>query len=99
MIMFFRSAKIAPGRANDAVAFAHRVNKYLDEKYGGKGAVALPIGGNPSRVGWSRQFANLAEFDTLTTKLLTDADYNKMVAEVSNFFIAGSLHDEIWRTI
>jgi len=99
MISITRTASIAPGKMGHAVTFAHKVSQHIKEKHGTALEVSLPIGGNPSRIAWHMRFDNLAQWETLTGKLMGDKDYMDLVAKNSDNFLPGSVHDGIWRTI
>jgi hypothetical protein len=45
------------------------------------------------------RYASLAEWETLTGKLLADKAYMELVSKHSDTFLPGSVHDSIWRTI
>ena len=99
MIAITRTASIAPGKTGNAVAFGHQIANYIKEKYGVTLEVLMPIGGNPSRIAWYTRYPSLAEWETLTGKLLKDQNYMELVSKHSDNFLAGSLHDHIWRTV
>jgi hypothetical protein len=99
MISFYRSACIAPGKTPSALAFAHEVAAYAKTLTGVDLKVGVPVGGNPSRVGWSSQYENLAAMEAAMAKLSGDAKYWEMVGRGADNFVAGSLHDEIWRSV
>jgi hypothetical protein len=99
MIKIIRSASILPGKTADALAFAHHIAKLIGDKHGKKIELAVPIGGNPSRIAWLSDYADLAEWEALMGKLMADADYMTAIAATAAIFIPGSLHDDIWRTI
>ena len=99
MIAFYRTAAIAPGKLASTMAFAKEVAAYITSKTGSEVAVAMPIGGNPNRVGWSTRHESLADFDAMMTSLMTDPVYVEMLAKAADNFIPGSVRDEIWRTV
>jgi hypothetical protein len=99
MITIIRSAAISPGKTGDALAFAKTIAKHIEEKYGTKLELIMPIGGNPNRIAWLGRYETLAQWETLTTKALTDPEYTALVANNAPNFIPGSVHDEIWRSI
>jgi hypothetical protein len=99
MITFIRSAVVAPGKVNEALAFAHQVAKLITEKHGVAIELNVPVGGNPSRIAWLAHYENLAQYETVSAKLLTDKDYLGAIATTGGVFVPGSLHDEIWRKI
>jgi hypothetical protein len=99
MITIIRSAAIAPGKTGDAIAFAKTIAKYIEEKYGTKLQLLMPIGGNPNRIAWLGHYESLAQWETLATKATTDAEYMALIVNNAPTFLPGSVHDEIWRSI
>jgi hypothetical protein len=72
---------------------------YIKENNGTDVVVAMPVGGNPNRIGWSASYESLGEMEGKMAKLMADPKYMEMGAKGSENFIAGSWGDEIWRTI
>ena len=99
MIAFYRSASIAPGKVGSSLAFAKEIAAFIKDKTGVEVSVAVPVGGNPNRIGWAARYENLAAMDAAQTQLLGDAKYMEMVARGAENFIAGSVRDEIWRSV
>ena len=99
MITFYRSASIAPGKNSSSFAFAQEIVRYIKEKTGTTVKVAVPVGGNPNRIAWSVQYENLGELEVQLSTLMGDAKYMDLVAKSADNFIAGSIHDEIWRSL
>jgi hypothetical protein len=99
LINFHRSASVAPGKAITALAFAREVAAYIKGKTGLEVKIGMPIGGNPNRIGWFLQYQNLAALEDTQAKLLQDQKYMELIAKSADNFIAGSLHDEIWRQL
>jgi hypothetical protein len=99
MTTITRSASIAPGKLADVLAFAHQIAKFIGEKHGTKLELLMPVGGNPNRIAWRADYANLGEWETLSAKLMADPEYMALLGTTSALFIPGSVHDDIWRTI
>jgi hypothetical protein len=99
MIFFSRTASIAPGKASDAIAFGHLIAKYIKETYGTTLEVLVPIGGDPNRIAWHARYDSVADWDAMTTKLLTDKLYVELVSKQNNTFLPGSVHDALWRSL
>jgi len=99
MIVFFRSASIAPGKNAGALKFANEIAAYLKDKYGLAMEVAIPIGGNPNRVGWSSRLESLAALEAAQAKLHGDTKYAELIAKGADNYIAGSVHDVMWRIL
>ncbi len=99
MIFFVRTVSIAPGKNADAIAFAHKVTQYVKDKFKRDIHISMPIGGNPNRIAFSSRYADLAEFESASTQLMADSDWQKLVAGNAANIIPGSVHDEIWRSL
>jgi hypothetical protein len=99
MIVFNRTAAIASGKTTGAMSFAQQVAGHFKNTYDIQLEVSTPIGGNPQRVAWSARYKDLAALDTLNQKLAGDKAYWELVGKASDCFIAGSIHDSIWRTL
>lgn len=99
MIYFLRSATIASGKMVAAMSFARDIAQYIKTKTGKDVRVGMPIGGQSSRIGWLVEYENLAELDKFQSGLLQDSEYQAMTAKGGENFIAGSLHDDIWRIL
>jgi hypothetical protein len=99
MIAFNRTASIAAGKTASAIGFAHEIAAYMKEAYKIELEILLPIGGNPQRIAWSTRYKDLAAFDAVSSKLLSDKHYWEMVGKATDNFIPGSTRDTIWRTI
>jgi hypothetical protein len=99
MIRFVRTASVAPGKLGDALAFAKKVAEYLDKQHGVHLEVMMPVGGNPHRIAWRAEHADLAAMEKITAKYMADPKYLKLLSEGGPNFIAGSVNDAIWRTV
>ena len=99
MIRFVRTASIVPGKFEDAVAYAKEISEYAAKQYGLKLEVMMPVGGNPHRIAWKADYANLGAMEEMMSKILADPKYWDIVSRGSLNFIAGSLNDAIWRTV
>lgn len=98
MIHWTRTASIAPGKLTAAQAFAAEATAYLKAHHGQDFTVSMPIGGNPNRIRWAGQLPSLAAYEAYTAALRADAGYAAVLAKGSDLFIAGSIHDEFWRS-
>jgi hypothetical protein len=99
MINFVRTANIVPGKVADALLFAKEINEHFVKTYDIKLTVQMPVAGNPHRIAWQSSYANLSALEELQLKLLADQKFAGIVAAGANNFIAGSIHDDIWRTL
>ena len=99
MIAFNRMADVAPGKMGSAMAFAHEICAYMKEAHKIDLEVLLPIGGNPQRIAWSTHYADLAALDKVSSGVLADKKYWELLNKSADCFIAGSMHDSIWRGV
>ncbi len=99
MIRFVRAASIAPGKLGSSLAFAKQIAGYLGKHHGLKLEVMMPVGGNPHRVAWRAEYANLAAMEEAQAKFMADPKYLELLATGGDNFIAGSVHDSIWSTV
>lgn len=99
MIYFLRSATVAQGKIIGALSFAREIAEYVRTKTGTDVKIGTPVGGQANRIGWFAQYENLAALDTFQTTLLQDSGYLALVTKGGENFVAGSLHDDIWRVL
>jgi hypothetical protein len=99
MIVFTRTASIAPGKTTAAIGYAHQLAAYIKTTLGTELDVLMPVGGNPNRITWSGRYPSLADLDERQSKLASDEKYHHLVSSGTDFFIAGSVFDSIWRVI
>ncbi len=99
MIRFVRTASVAPGKFGDAIAFAKKISEFIGKQHGAKPEVMLPVGGNPHRIAWRSEYADLAALEKFQSKLMADPKYITLLSEGGANFIAGSVNDAIWRTL
>ncbi|MEY4736468.1 MAG: hypothetical protein RL302_787 [Pseudomonadota bacterium] len=99
MIVFTRTASIAPGQNLGAMVFAREVAVHIKKTTGVQLEVMVPVGGNPSRVAWTTRHENLGVFEQFQSTVSADMAYLQMVAGGADNFIAGSLEDSIWKLV
>jgi len=78
--------------ANELVA-QFRATTGIDAK------IAVPVGGNASRIAWIANYENLAQYEAAGLKLLGDQKYLELIKKGAGVFVPNTLHDEIWRTL
>jgi 3-polyprenyl-4-hydroxybenzoate decarboxylase len=99
MIGFYRMASIAPGKLPHALAFAREIAAHIKDKHGVELSIAMPIGGNPFRIGWSTRYESLAVMEEKQGAMMGDPRYVELVVQGAELFIAGSVHDEVWKIL
>ncbi len=97
MITFNRIACVQAGKMGPAMAYAHEISSYLKDTLGLKIEIAMPVGGNPSRIAWSVRYASMAAMETAQDKMQTDIQYQQLVAKGAELLISGATRDSIWR--
>jgi len=99
MIVFVRSADLAPGKVMAAMKFAAEI-AMLAEKIGGSSVtVMLPIGGNPNQILWRSTYDDLAGLEAAQTALMASEEYMSAIAAAADLFLPGSIFDRILRTV
>jgi len=99
MITFVRTGAVAPGKFAATLAYAQKIVAYWRDHYDREIDVHRPVAGNPNRISFVGRYKDLAEFDSVVAKTLADTKYLELVAGGADLFIAGSIHDEIWRSL
>jgi hypothetical protein len=99
MITFVRTASIAPGKVVEAITFAHEIAKLVEKITDLKIGVSMPVGGNPFRIAWVASEPDLASVEANMSKLLSNAEYMKLAESSASYFLPGSAHDEMWRSL
>ena len=97
MITFVRTGAIAPGKAPGAIAFAQKIVAYWKDNYDREIEILRPVAGNPNRISFVGRYKDLPDFDASALRSMTDAKYMELLGTAADLFIAGSIHDEIWR--
>jgi len=99
MITFVRTGAVAPGKFAGAIAFAQKIVAYWRDHYDREIDVLRPVAGNPNRISFVGRYKDLAEFDSFATKSMADTKYLELLVGGADVFIAGSIQDEIWRSV
>lgn len=99
MIVFTRTASIAPGQTLAAMVFAREVTVHIKKTTGIQLELMVPVGGNPNRVAWTTRYESLGAFEQFQNTISADMAYLQMVAGGAGNFIAGSVEDSIWKLV
>ena len=99
LIHFTRTTSIAPGKVAEALAFAGEMTEYLSSSYGQKMQLMMPVGGNPHRLCFYSSYDSLGDMEKFQTRTMGDAKYLSILGKGAGIFIAGSVHDDIWKTV
>jgi hypothetical protein len=75
------------------------VAAYTKQKTGVEMRIMMPVSGNPWRICFLSEFENLTAVDAFQAQLRGDQKYRELLVEGSDYFIAGSITDEFWRTV
>ncbi len=96
MINFHRTACVKSGMMVDALGAAQEIVGLLKKVAGVDARLELPIGGNPWRIRWTIQYADLNAMDAANAKLMANADYHGLLRKIAGYMISGASVDEIW---
>jgi hypothetical protein len=99
MILVQRSVSVAPGMLSAAMAFANEISAQVKTTAGIDLKIAVPVGGNATRMAWIADYENLAQYESVGLKLLGDLKYLELIKKGAGIFVPNTLHDEIWRTL
>jgi len=99
MIVVQRSASVAPGMLAAALAFANETSAQVKATTGVDVKIAVPVGGNATRIAWIASYENLAHYEAAGLKLLADQKYLELIKKAAGILVPNTLHDEIWRTL
>jgi len=99
MITVTRITDVAPGRGDEAVAYARKLATHLRTHHQVRIEVLRPIGGAPQRICWMSHFDDLAAFGAFGERLSGDERYWEIVSGAAECFVAGAGQDEIWHSI
>ncbi|MCA0873904.1 hypothetical protein LCL97_24010 [Seohaeicola saemankumensis] len=99
MIIFHRTAAIAPGKGQEAWKFANDISETFKSITGVELTLMMPLSGNPHRITWRAQYDDLAALDAAQAKSMQDEGYLNAVSDAAHLFIAGSAIDQMWRTM
>lgn len=99
MIFLQRSVSVAPGMLTAAMTLANELSAQVRATTGIDVRIAVPVGGNASRIAWIANYENLAQYEAFGNKLLGDQKYLELVKKGAGVFVPNTLHDEIWRTL
>jgi len=99
-IRFQRTGLIASGKGAEAVEFALKVSKYINDNYTDTKVTAyMEMFGEFGRVHWFADYQDLATLQKVTEKLQVDQGYNALVATGIELFVVGSMEDKLFNTI
>ncbi len=99
MITFIRTSSCPADKFAAGMAFAREIAAYVKNKVGVDLRVQVPpTGGNPFRLRWVSQYENLASYEQLMQKLLSDPKYMELAGKASGqgITIPGTAFDEVW---
>ena len=104
MIHYRRTKQIAPGRQADAVARAHEAVAIYKKASGVTIRVSVVTTGTLGRAGVSADFESMGTMEAAGAKANAHPDWIALMAKHDqevhdgmNRFVAGTMHDEIWR--
>jgi hypothetical protein len=99
MINFHRTACVKSGMMADALVTAREIAALVGKLVGVDVRLELPIGGNPWRIRWTIQYADLNAMEAANATFMTNAEYNARLREIADYLISGASLDEVWNVL
>ena len=96
MISFHRTACVRNGMMAEALSLAQDFVPLMKTVAGLDVRIELPIGGNPWRIRWAIQYADLNAMQDATTTLMAYPDYIALLGKIADTMISGASVDEVW---
>lgn len=100
MVRWMRSARVAGGKFPQAVAWSKEMAKFA-EKYQGVSSVNvfLDVFGESGTIRWVVDYQDLATLENVQNQILTDQEYWKKIGQAQDFFVDGTIHDMVMRSL
>ena len=99
-VIFVRKAQALPGKEFEAVKWGMEVAKQTSKIMGVEVAFGQQVGGPIGQLGWRATHANMGALEAAMSKLLTNEQFARNVAEhAPHLFVPGSGRDEIWNVL
>ena len=100
MIRFWRSGQTKNGKFLDGVRFAKEVAEYINAKYAPVSVqVYTELFGDLNTIYWYADYKDLATIESINAQLLADQGYWAIVSKGTEWFIEGSFHDTLTRSV
>jgi len=96
MINFHRTACVKNGMMVAALGVAQEFIPIMKKVADMDVRLELPVGGNPWRIRWTIQYADLNAMSAATTKLMANPDYVALLGKIAEYLISGASVDEVW---
>ena len=99
MINFHRTACVKSGMMAEALVTAGEIAALVSKLAGVEARLELPIGGNPWRIRWTIQYADLNAMQTANATFMANAEYNALLRRIADYLISGASLDEVWNVL
>ncbi len=99
MISLHRTACVKSGMMAVAVGIAREFVPLLKKVAGVDARVEMPVGGNPWRIRWTVQYADMNAMQVANAKLVANADYQALLAKIAEYLLSGASTDEVWNVL
>lgn len=100
MIYFHRQAVVSPGRLREALRFAAEATAYLNSVLPEVNATAgVGIGGQTGTMYWRAEYADLAALERAQTQLFADDAFQALLVKGAELFLAGSMKDDVIKSL
>ena len=100
MIRWMRSAKIASGKAAQAMQWAKEILEFTKKYEGVAGAeVFYDSFGDVGTLRWCADYDDFAAWEKVSNQVFADAEWWQKMDEASGLFIEGSVKDIVMRSL
>lgn len=96
MINFHRTACVKNGMMANALGVAQEFIPIMKKVADLDVRIELPVGGNPWRIRWTIQYADLNAMSSATTMLMANTEYVSLLGKIAEYLISGASLDEVW---
>ena len=94
MYKWNRSSMIAQGKGPEATEFAALIAAYVTEHYVPV-QVGVEMAGEWGRIHWFAEPESAAHWEEVNLKLMIDEQYQKLIADAGDLFVAGLTKDTL----
>lgn len=100
MIIFHRQAVLAPGKLLEGVEFAGKIAAHVNSLTpDAEVRASMGVGGTVGTLHWTGHYPDMGEMERSMDAYMADAAYLQMITQAGELFVAGSVKDEILKTL
>jgi hypothetical protein len=100
MIKILRSSRIRGGKVAEATQHAKAVASYVNQRFAPTNVqVFVEIFGDAGTLYWITDVESVAAMEDLDNQLNAGPEFQRLLAEGFSFFVEGSFHDTLLRSV